>query len=444
MISRSDHELQRLTNGLCRLCFGGILLWLALPLCGAANVSPTITQTLPDRVLGRAAAPASIDLNGYFNDPDVAGTAVRLSVRIASTVKTIDLALTDTATPLTVANFKAYVNSGRFTDNFFHRSVPGFVIQSGGFRFVGPNTYDVVPTYAPVLNEPGLSNVRGTIAMAKVGGDPNSATSGWFINLADNSANLDSQNGGFTVFGRVVGSGMTVVDEISAIPRYNATSAHPDWSTLPLTAGVLTRANFIESSASEISALSYGVTVANSVLVTAVITNGSLQLTPATDQSGTTTVTVTATDLDGASHPSTFTVTVLDTLAAWSGAYTFAQPVDSGAEADPDADGLANLLEFAFGGEPLQALSVAGAPRPEQTGGVTFYHRTQAALDYEVFTSTDLQTWSRLWQTADGFTHAAISAQQNLTLFTELTVKVPGESGVPRRFWRVKVTPRSL
>jgi peptidyl-prolyl cis-trans isomerase A (cyclophilin A) len=88
-----------------------------------------------------------------------------------------------------------------------------------------------------VVNEPkpsgtsAANNVRGTIAMAKLGSDPNSATNQWFFNLADNSANLDAQNGGFTVFGRVLGSGMAAVDEMVKVPRFAYASP---FDTVPL------------------------------------------------------------------------------------------------------------------------------------------------------------------------------------------------------------------
>jgi cyclophilin family peptidyl-prolyl cis-trans isomerase len=78
-----------------------------------------------------------------------------------------------------------------------------------------------MPTDPKILNEPNHTNIRGTIAMAKLGGDPNSATNQWFFNLADNSGGspaLDTQNGGFTVFGRVIGDGMSVIDSITGLP----------------------------------------------------------------------------------------------------------------------------------------------------------------------------------------------------------------------------------
>lgn len=140
--------------------------------------------------------------------------------------------LYDNATPATVANFLSYVNNLAYTDSIYHRSVTGFVVQGGGFTYNGALPVVDITSNAPVANEPEFSNVRGTIAMAKLGGDPNSATSQWFFNLANNSANLDAQNGGFTVFGEVVGNGMDVIDAIAALPTYNFGGALTD---LPLT-----------------------------------------------------------------------------------------------------------------------------------------------------------------------------------------------------------------
>ena len=122
------------------------------------------------------------------------------------------------------------MNSGAFSDSIFHRSVPGFVIRGGGFITDINAQVSNITTNPAVTNEPVYSNVRGTIAMAKLGNDPNSATSQWFINLANNAANLDAQNGGFTVFGEVT-EGMDVVDSIAGLPSYDFGSAFTD---LPL------------------------------------------------------------------------------------------------------------------------------------------------------------------------------------------------------------------
>lgn len=149
-----------------------------------------------------------------------------ITVRIQTNLGPIDIDLYDTAAPRTVANFMGYVNSGRYKESFVHRSVPGFVIQGGGYTWDMPqNVINLVPEFPAVINEYSAArpNVRGSIAMAKLGGDPNSATSEWFINLADNP-DLNTQNGGFTVFGQVKASSMAVVDAIAALPQVNAGS----------------------------------------------------------------------------------------------------------------------------------------------------------------------------------------------------------------------------
>jgi cyclophilin family peptidyl-prolyl cis-trans isomerase len=144
-------------------------------------------------------------------------------VRMTGGMGEFDIQLLDTTTPKTTANFLGYVQRGDFSNSIIHRSVPEFIVQGGGFR-LRTNEIAAVPTLAPVTNEPFFSNVRGTVAMAKLGNNPHSATSQWFINLSDKNAdNLDDQNGGFTVFGVVLGNGMVVADAIASLPRYDAT-----------------------------------------------------------------------------------------------------------------------------------------------------------------------------------------------------------------------------
>lgn len=130
----------------------------------------------------------------------------------------MEVELYDQDKPQTVRNFLAYVKDVFPSRNMLlHRCMPGFILQGGGYAIQDRNSpdplmsYAVVDRRAPVTNEfavgPRLSNTTGTLAMAKLGGEPNSATSEWFINLGDNASNLDFQNGGFTVFGRVVKDG---------------------------------------------------------------------------------------------------------------------------------------------------------------------------------------------------------------------------------------------
>ncbi len=178
--------------------------------------------------------------------PGSADTVVRFQTALGD----FDVQLYDSIAPNTVQNFLTYVNDGDYVNSFFHRLAPGFVLQGGGFTFdanVGiEDPWPTVPADAPVVNEFNVSNTRGTIAMAKVGAQydennnlipgtgPDSATSQFFFNLGDNSANLDNQNGGFTAFGEVIGNGMAVVDLLATQQVWNGTFYDGAFGDLPL------------------------------------------------------------------------------------------------------------------------------------------------------------------------------------------------------------------
>jgi len=145
--------------------------------------------------------------------PVKAGTLVQFRTRQGD----LEVELFDQDKPVTVDNFLRYVKGGYYTNVFFHRCLPGFIAQGGGFYYTNRNQFawftnclTVPKVWGTITNEYNVgrkvSNTYGTIAMAKLGGNPDSATTEWFFNLADNSSILDDQNGGFTVFGRVVGN----------------------------------------------------------------------------------------------------------------------------------------------------------------------------------------------------------------------------------------------
>jgi len=134
--------------------------------------------------------------------------------------------------PISVANFLEYVRSGHYVGTIFHRVIPRFMIQGGGFD----RQLVERPTRPPIRNEArnGLRNSRGTVAMARLD-DPDSATAQFFINLKDNHR-LDFGIGGagYAVFGKVL-DGMDVVDEIATRP----TTAQGEHDDVPLTAIVI-------------------------------------------------------------------------------------------------------------------------------------------------------------------------------------------------------------
>jgi peptidyl-prolyl cis-trans isomerase A (cyclophilin A) len=149
----------------------------------------------------------------------VSFTSSATIVEIKTSQGLIKVNLFDQQTPQTVANFLSYVDDAAYNQTVIHRSLEDFIIQGGGFTF--SDDFDAIATKPAVINEPVLSNVKGTLAMAKVSGSPDSATSQWFFNLQDNSANLDIQNGGFTVFGQIMQDSQVTLDNIAALVHCN-------------------------------------------------------------------------------------------------------------------------------------------------------------------------------------------------------------------------------
>lgn len=158
------------------------------------------------------------------------------------------LTLNRTASPLTVANFLAYVNSGFYNCTILHRHSPSFVLQGGGYASpvqVGGSVPSTKPTGAPIVLEDnnGLSNARYTIAMARTD-VPNSATSQFFINLANNSSlDATSTRRGYAVFGAVT-TGTNVIDSMTVAPC-------SPWSALVFSGECVPNPNIVLMSAAQ-------------------------------------------------------------------------------------------------------------------------------------------------------------------------------------------------
>ncbi len=165
-------------------------------------------------------------------------------VRLTTSAGVIDLELDAAKAPITVKNFLAYVEAGFYDGTVFHRVIPGFMIQGGGFE---PGMTEKSKTSAPIQNEAdnGLKNLVGTIAMARTN-DPHSASAQFFINAKDNGflnhTNKTSQGWGYAVFGKVT-SGMDIVKKIEAVKTGNI-KGHGD---VPLQDVVIQKAEKIQA-----------------------------------------------------------------------------------------------------------------------------------------------------------------------------------------------------
>jgi cyclophilin family peptidyl-prolyl cis-trans isomerase len=293
-------------------------------------LSATVTSQIPAESLVANQTSTPINLGTYFNDPTVPSgdTAVLLETNDGN----IPLVLTNSLTPNTVANFLAYINNGEYDNTIFHRSVPGFVIQGGGYT----NTGTMIASLGSITSEAGQPNVTGSIAMALSDG-PDSATSEWFINLADNTdLNGTSDGGPFTVFGNVVYNGLTVSNDIAALPIVDDTGQGAGaWNTVPVLSGSNGSTVSTEPADNLVTltpviipgGLTYSAVSSNTSLVSVTVNSGGSLSLVSHGAGGTATITVTATDMGGGTAQSQFNVDVLTNKVA------FAAPVTGSATA---------------------------------------------------------------------------------------------------------------
>ncbi|HBM78462.1 MAG TPA: hypothetical protein DD438_10140, partial [Verrucomicrobiales bacterium] len=267
--------------------------------------------------------PIRYDLAPHFHDPDTS-TAIRFQTNLG----TIDSILYPEACPAHVENLLNYINRGDYNGAIFHRSAitatSGVaVVQAGLMKLNNDESFTRIVTDPSVVDEPALSNLTGTLAMAKTDA-PDSGSSQVYFNTIDN-LNLDGpqSNGGYTVFGRVTTGSLPVIADISSLPRgtYTATiNSLPrtlgDWPTTAVPEGSvpapvelvqITEATQLEG------VLSYRLGPdGDSSLVSSSLIDTELTLAPVPGTTGTTSIAIEVRDLDGTMLPVPISYCVLD------------------------------------------------------------------------------------------------------------------------------------
>jgi len=314
-------------------------------------VPPTVTTAISPVSVAQNAAPTTVDLAANFGSADIVDGNSTVTMNTSS--GPINLTLFDQSAPQTVANFVDYVESGAYNNSIFHRTAnlaappsppsppppPQLIVQGGGFALQqSPTNITTIAAGPMIQNEFSATNpdAPNTIAMAKQGGNPNSATNEFFFNVGDNSTTLGStNNGGFTVFGKLADNttSTTSLNALAAIPTIDESSSGASaavkgaLNTLPLSnfttandpnfPGDSTAANYAlitTATVSQKDALTYSV-VSNtnpSLVATSFVPNHpeQLQLTYTASMSGSATIVIRATNKNGQSVTQSFTVTV--------------------------------------------------------------------------------------------------------------------------------------
>jgi cyclophilin family peptidyl-prolyl cis-trans isomerase len=295
-----------------------------------------VAGALPDLIVAPGGTIAPIDTAAQFSVTGVTvqGTVVEMATQAGtgSSVRSLFLELYDqaipgrSAAPISTANFLSYVNTGAYDSSIFHRATdfagdagPAKFLQGGGFT-ADAEGWGNVATVAPINLEWAANrpNAQGTISYARTS-DVNSATSGFFFNVVANPS-FDAVGNQYAAFGRVVGDGQAILDSYAAFRRVNASAVTAAFATLPVSSvDGITYQNLPERLVTVLTAgvvaspaTAFGLTATSSApTIASVVVDAAGKLQLAVGQTrGTATITVTGTDLSGASVQDTFTVAV--------------------------------------------------------------------------------------------------------------------------------------
>ena len=439
-----------------------------VPIIGWAQIPvvPVLNKLFPDLEKSPGDAEERFMLASHFGAEQIRDTAVRLEAEwtlLDGTEESseIDFLLFRERTPITIANFLGYVNRGDYTNMIVHRLVPGFVIQGGGFTIVngadGGISADSVATQPTIRNEFGVSNTLGTISMAKLGGNPDSATSQWFISTGANSDNLDSQNGGFTVFGVVSRDSFEAALELDRRQKFTIYDLGGALGSTPLVRNT-NNANFTAerfyrfSSVVEVplpdgqagtdTNLSYSLISGSEEGDPVVeISEGELVVGfPSATFGGKKTVIVQAEDSVGNTVVDTFKIVMEANYESWRKAVFPAEDVENdlltGPAADFNGDGVDNLMAFVHGlNGNINSINGLGGPSLVlglSTVGLELKTGLIEGINFGVEVSTDGKSWVA--------TESAQTTKESANGRTELfTVARPDEED-PQSFYRLRYT----
>jgi peptidyl-prolyl cis-trans isomerase A (cyclophilin A) len=439
-----------------------------VPIIGWAQIPvvPVLNKLFPDLDKSPGDAEERFTLASHFGAEQIRDTAVRLEAEwtlLDGTEESseIDFLLFRERTPVTIANFLGYVNRGDYTNMIVHRLVPGFVIQGGGFTIVngidGEISADSVATQPTIRNEFGVSNTLGTISMAKLGGNPDSATSQWFISTGANSDNLDSQNGGFTVFGVVSRDSFEAALELDRRQKFTIYDLGGALGSTPLIRNT-NNANFTAerfyrfSSVVEVplpdgqagtdTNLSYSLISGSEEGDPVVeISEGELVVGfPSATFGGKKAVIVQAEDSVGNTVVDTFEIVMEANYESWRKAVFPAEDVENdlltGPAADFNGDGVDNLMAFVHGlNGNINSINGLGGPSLVlglSTVGLELKTGLIEGINFGVEVSTDGKSWVA--------TESAQTTKESANGRTELfTVARPDEED-PQSFYRLRYT----